>query len=106
MEMMMERMNLANKAPPREPQGGPQIRNANFRRNPREIRQRVQRAPVDQQQIRPPFYKNNADEETETIDDPEEYQINLFGEGEINNIFLRRNKIYSCYHSHKSSMQK
>jgi len=34
MEMMMERMILVDKAPPREPQGGPQTKNLNFRRNP------------------------------------------------------------------------
>lgn len=87
---MMERMTLTDRAPPKESQGGPHIKNPNFRRNQPQIKQREPRNPTDQQQIRPPFQENYAKEENETADELEENQSNLFCEGEINNVFLTK----------------
>ena len=60
MERMMERINLNERAPPRENQPNPQNININqnFRRDPHQNRQRD-----NDQQIRPPFQDNYVDEE-------------------------------------------
>lgn len=49
MEKMMEKMTLLDKAVAREPQGGPHIRNLNFRRQQIQIKQRDQINLEDQQ---------------------------------------------------------
>lgn len=48
MDNMMERMTLGDRAIAREPQGGPQIKNPNFRRHQIQIKQREKRNPTDQ----------------------------------------------------------
>ncbi len=60
----MEIMNLTDRATPKEPQGGTQIRNPNFRRKHIHIKQRDQINLVDpNQQIIPPFQLNYVEEE-------------------------------------------
>lgn len=51
----MRMISLTNRAPPRENQDGPLIRNHGFRRNPLQIKQREQRGKIDQQQTIPPL---------------------------------------------------
>jgi len=62
----------------------------NFRRNPPQIKQREQRNPTNQQQIRPLFQENYVDDEVEILEDLEENKINLFKESENDNIFLTK----------------
>jgi hypothetical protein len=95
MERMMERLYIIDRNPPRENQPGPQIKNPNFRRNPPQIRQREPREQREQreqrgsdQQIRPPFQENYADEEEETIEGLDDVHINLMGINDNDSIFL------------------
>ena len=39
MQKMIEMMTVVYRTPPREPQGGPKIKNPNFKRNPPQIKQ-------------------------------------------------------------------
>lgn len=77
MERMMERININDRNVPRENTTVQQNQNPNPRRNPPQIRQREQRG-LDQQ-IRPPFQENYADEGGEVIEEVEENNINLMG---------------------------
>ena len=80
---MMEIITLTYSAAPKETQGDPQIRIPNFRRQLYQIKQIETRNRVDKQQIRPPFQENYVEEERETTNEPDQNQINIFGEGEI-----------------------
>ncbi len=86
----MERISIADRNPPRENQGGSQIRNPNFKKIEPQIKQREQRGQNDQEQIRPPFQENYAYEEVDILEDPKENQINLFEETEVDHIFLTK----------------
>jgi hypothetical protein len=92
MERMMERLDIIDRNPPRENQPGPQIRNPNFRRNPPQIRQREPREQREQrgldQNIRPHFQENYADEGEETIEGLDDVRINLMGINDNDSIFL------------------
>ena len=68
MERMMERINLKERAPPRENQTNPQNKNRNqdFRGDPPQIIQRE-----NDQQIIPPFRENYVDEEERETEEPE-----------------------------------
>jgi hypothetical protein len=92
MEIMMERLTVSKRKPPRENLPSPQIQNFNFRRNPPQIRQRYPRDQREQrgpdQQIRPPLHKNYADEGYEVIEEPEDTHINLMGIHDNKAIFL------------------
>ena len=94
MERMMERMTLTDKISPREPQGVPQVRNPNLRRQQPQIKQRDPINPVDQQQIRLPFQESYVEEEHETMEEQEENKMNIFGDGEIDDIFLTKQEQY------------
>jgi hypothetical protein len=80
-EVMMERLTVSDRNPPRENPPSPQVRNPNFRRNPPQIRQRDPRDQREQrgldQQIIPPLQKNYADEVGEVIEELEDTHINL-----------------------------
>jgi hypothetical protein len=92
MEIMVERLEITDRKPPRENQPGPQIRNPNFRRNPPQMRQREPREQREQrgldQQIRPPFQENYVDEGEETIEELDDVHINLMGINDNDSIFL------------------
>jgi L-rhamnose mutarotase len=86
MEMMMDRLDIADRTAPRENQPDPQIINPNFRRNQPQIRQREQRGPY--QQIQPPFQENYVDEGEEIVEDLDDVHINLMGINDNDSIFL------------------
>jgi hypothetical protein len=89
MERMMDRLDIADRTPPRENQPGPQIRNPNFRRNQPQIRQREQREQRGpDQQIRPPFQENYVDEGEEIVEDLDDVHINLMGINDNDSVFL------------------
>ena len=89
MERMMERIKMNERAYPRENQTTPENRNQNqnqnqkFRRNPPQIRQRG-----PDQQIKPPFQENYADEDEGVIEELEKSQINLIGVNNEDIVFL------------------
>jgi hypothetical protein len=91
-EIMMERLTVSDRNPPRENPPAPQVRNPNFRRNPPQIRQRDPRDQREQrgpdQQIRPPLQENYADEGEEVIEELEDTHINLMGIHDNEAIFL------------------
>jgi ribonuclease HI len=91
-EIMMERLTVSDRNPPRENPPAPQVRNPNFRRNPPQIRQRDPRDQREQrgpdQQIRPPLQENYADEGGEVIEELEDTHINLMGIHDNEAIFL------------------
>ena len=84
MERMIEKIKLNEKTPPRDNQANSQIRNRtqNFRRDTPQIKQRE-----NDQQIRPPFQQNCADEEGEIMK-PEENNVNLISSDNENEYFL------------------
>jgi hypothetical protein len=92
MELMLERMTVSYRNPPRDNTPAPQVRNPNFRRNPLQIRQRDPRDQREQrgpdQQIRPPLKENYVDEEGEVIEELEDTHINLMGIHDNEAIFL------------------
>ena len=92
MELMMERVTVSDRNPPRDNAPAPQVRNPNFRRNPPQIRQRDPRDQREQrgldQQIRPPLQENYADEGGEVIEELEDTHINLMGIHDNEAIFL------------------
>ena len=86
-EITIERINLNERATPRENQPTLQNRNQNPRRNPPQIKQREQWGP--DQKIRPPFQENYADEDGEIVEEVEKNQINnLMGVNEDDIFFL------------------
>jgi hypothetical protein len=91
-EVMMERLTVSDRNPPRENPPAPQVRNPNFRRNPPQIRQRDPRDQREQrgldQQIIPPLQKNYADEVGEVIEELEDTHINLMRIHDNEAIFL------------------
>jgi hypothetical protein len=91
-EIMMERLTVSDRNPPRENPPAPQVRNPNFRRNPPQIRQRDPRDQREQrgpdQQIIPPLQENYADEGEEVIEELEDTHINLMGIHDNEAIFL------------------
>jgi hypothetical protein len=91
-ELMMERITVSDRNPPRDNAPAPQVRNPNFRRNPPQIRQRDPRDQREQrgldQQIRPPLQENYVDEGGEVIEELEDTHINLMGIHDIEAIFL------------------
>jgi hypothetical protein len=92
MERMMERLEIIDRNPPRENQLGPQIKNSNLRRNPSQIRQREPREQREQrgldQNIRPTFQENYADEGEEKIEGLDDVHINLMGINYNDSFFL------------------
>jgi hypothetical protein len=91
-ELMLERMTVSDRNPPRDNTPAPQVRNPNFRRNPPQIRQRDPRDQREQrgpdQQIRPPLQENYVDEGGEVIEELEDTHINLMGIHDNEAIFL------------------
>jgi hypothetical protein len=92
LELMMERITVSDRNPPRDNAPAPQVRNPNFRRNPPQIRQRDPREQREQrgpdQQIRPPLQDNYVCEGGEVIDELEDTHINLMGIHDNEAIFL------------------
>ena len=82
---MMERINLNERAPPRENQENPQNknRNKNFWRDPPQIRQ-----IENDQQIRPPFHENYVDEEERETEESEENHVNLIDSNNEDDTFF------------------
>jgi hypothetical protein len=93
-ELMMERITVSDRNPPRDNTPAPQVRNPNFRRNPPQIRQRDPRDQREQrgpdQQIKPPFQENYVDEGGEVIEELEDTHINLMGIHDNEAIFLNQ----------------
>jgi hypothetical protein len=96
-ELMMERINLSDRKPPKDNTLAPHIQNPNFRRNPPQIRQRDPRDQRDQrdqrvpdQPIRPPLQENYADDGEEVNEELEDTHINLMGIHDNEAIFLTR----------------
>ena len=69
----MERINLNEINVPRENPPVSQNQNPNPRRNAPQIRPREQRGP--DQQIRPPFQENYADEDVDVVEEIQENQL-------------------------------
>jgi len=92
LELLLERVNVSDRNPPRDNTPAPPIRNPNFRRNPPQIRQRDPRDQREQrgpdQQIRPPLQENYADEGGEVIEELEDTHIKLMGIHDNKSIFL------------------
>ena len=86
----MDRISKTDRAPPRENQPTPQIRNPNFRRNPPQIKQREQKGP--NQQVRPPFRENYTDDEGEIVEDMNDTQINLMGVNDNDSTLLTQHE--------------
>ena len=82
----MERIDLNERDTPRENQPTPQNRNQNIRRNPPQIKQREQRGP--DQQIRPPFQENYADDDGEVVEEVDDNHINVMGINDDETVFL------------------
>jgi hypothetical protein len=100
-ELMMEKINLSDRNPPRDNTLAPQIQNPNFRRNPPQIRQRDPRDQRDQRDLRdqreqrgpdppikPPLQENYVDDGEEVIEELEDTHINLMGIHDNEAIFL------------------
>jgi ribonuclease HI len=95
LELLLERVNVSDRNPPRDNTPTPLIRNPNFRINPPQIRQRDPRDQRDQrdqrgpdQPIRPPLQENYVDEGGEMIEELEDTHINLMGIHDNEAIFL------------------
>ena len=73
MERIMDRIESMEREPQWDNQQAPPFRNPNFRKNQNP---NVGRAGLDQN-IRPPFQENYADEEADILEDLEENKINL-----------------------------
>lgn len=82
-EKMIEKISLTNWVATREPYIGPQIRNPNFRRQPRmQNKPREKKGPEQsQRQVRPPFQQNYAEDQDEEDENLPEDQILFFGDG-------------------------
>ena len=88
MEIMLDKINLNDRVPPRENQINPQKinRNPNFRRDPIQDIQRD-----NDQQIRPPFQQNYVDQEEERETERlEENHVNMIGSDSETDVFLTK----------------
>lgn len=83
-------MSINDRNVPRENTPTQQNQNPNPRRNNPQIRQRDKRGP--DQQIRPQFEENYAEEGREVIEEVEKNQINSMGTNEDDSIFLTQEK--------------
>ena len=82
----MDRISIDDRAPPRENQYTPQVKNHNFRNNPPHIKQRDQTGP--NQQVRPLFHEKYTNDEVEIVEYMNDKQINLMGVNDNNSTFL------------------
>ena len=88
MERMLEKINLNERVPPREPKN---IQNRNGNQNYRRENNQDKQKESDQQ-IRPPFQQNYVDqyEEDRELERLEESHVNLIGSDSGDDVFLTK----------------